>query len=126
MPRHSKRLRSLGDLFLRAWEGKMNHRLRFFLPLISLCLIPPAYGDAGSVKCGTNQDRVWVYSSLSSFDVEVKLRCGDTVEIVTRVKGYVKVRTTSGAEGYVPDSNFPDLPPLADDSDKPAAGGAQP
>lgn len=76
--------------------------------------------DIGAVKCAVNQDRVWVYESLNSFDVETRLKCGDTVEILSRVKGYVKIRTASGVEGYVPDSVFPDLPALPpDDSDKP-------
>jgi len=91
--------------------------------LITLALasaLPAAASDIGAVKCAVNQDRVWVYESLNSFDVETRLKCGDTVEILSRVKGYVKIRTASGVEGYVPDSVFPDLPALPqDDSDKP-------
>ena len=98
----------------------MNYRLRYFLPLVGI--IPPAFAsDVKSVKCGANQDRVWVYESLNSFDIETKLKCGDPVEILDRVKGYVKIRTASGVEGYVPDATFPDLPALQDDSDKPAS-----
>jgi hypothetical protein len=87
--------------------------------------------DIASVQCPVNQDRVWVYNSLSSFDVEAKLRCGETVEIVSRVKGFVQIRTANGVEGYVPESAFPDLPPLVDDKDKvsaakPAAKSAAP
>jgi hypothetical protein len=33
------------------------------------------------------------------------------------VKGYVKVRTASGLEGYLPESVFPDLPPFDDRKD---------
>jgi hypothetical protein len=74
------------------------------------------------VKCSVNQDRVWVYESLNSFDVETRLKCGETVEILSRVKGYVKIRTASGVEGYVPDAVFPDLPALPpDDTDKSVA-----
>ncbi len=88
---------------------------------LALASAPPASAsDIGAVKCAVNQDRVWVYESLNSFDVETRLKCGDTVEILSRVKGYVKIRTASGVEGYVPDSVFPDLPALPpDDSDKP-------
>jgi hypothetical protein len=57
---------------------------------------------------------VWVYDSLTSFDIEAKIPCGDTVQIVSRVKGYVKIRTASGVDGFVPDSTFPDLPPFQD------------
>jgi hypothetical protein len=83
---------------------------------------PASASDIGAVKCSVNQDRVWVYESLNSFDVETRLKCGETVEILSRVKGYVKIRTASGVEGYVPDAVFPDLPALPpDDTDKPVA-----
>jgi hypothetical protein len=86
---------------------------------------PASASDVGAVKCGANQDRVWVYESLNSFDVETRLKCGETVEILSRVKGYVKIRTASGTEGYVPDAVFPDLPALPpDDADKPIASVA--
>jgi hypothetical protein len=97
----------------------MSGRARYLLPLVGLWLVPPVFAtDIGSVKCAVNQDRVWVYESLNSFDVEARLRCGEAVEIVSRVKGFVKIRTASGVEGYVPDSAFPDLPALPDDTDK--------
>jgi hypothetical protein len=79
---------------------------------------PAAASDFDTLKCSVNQDRVWVYNSLASFDVEAKVPCGEKVEIVSRVKGYVRIQTASGTEGYVPDSVFPDLPPLDDDKDK--------
>jgi hypothetical protein len=94
---------------------------RSLLIILALALaLPASASDIGAVKCAVNQDRVWVYESLSSFDVETRLKCGDTVEILSRVKGYVKIRTASGLEGYVPDAVFPDLPALPpDDTDKP-------
>jgi hypothetical protein len=104
----------------------MSSRIRFLLPLAAFCLAPSAHAtDLAYVKCAVNQDRVWVYESLGSFDVETRLRCGAPVEILSRVKGFVKIRTESGVEGFVADGAFPDLPPLADDSDKPAAAAAQ-
>ena len=102
----------------------MSH-IRFLLPLAGLWLASPVFAtDLAYVKCSANQDRVWVYESLSSFDVEAKLKCGEPVEILHRVKGYVRIRTESGVEGFVPDSVFPDLPALPDDADKPAAASA--
>jgi hypothetical protein len=94
---------------------------RSLLIILALALaLPASASDIGAVKCAVNQDRVWVYESLNSFDVETRLKCGDTVEILSRVKGYVKIRTASGLEGYVPDAVFPDLPALPpDDADKP-------
>ena len=103
----------------------MSSRIRFLLPLACLWLASPVFAsDLAYVKCSVNQDRVWVYESLSSFDVEARLKCGEPVEILHRVKGYVRIRTESGVEGYVPDSVFPDLPALPDDADKPAAASA--
>jgi hypothetical protein len=50
---------------------------------------------------------------LTDFNVAAKLKCGDPVQIVERVKGYVKIETASGTEGYVLDTSFPKsaLPP---------------
>jgi hypothetical protein len=102
----------------------MNRWLRYPLLLSGICAaicLPQsavAGPNLGTVTCPVNEDRVWVYDSLSSFDVAAKLHCGDTVEIVSRVKGYVKVRIPSGLVGYMPDSAFPDLPPLSDDQEK--------
>ncbi|MGC2505309.1 MAG: hypothetical protein WA369_01525, partial [Candidatus Acidiferrales bacterium] len=97
----------------------MNRWIRYPLMVsgIGIAMCPAVFAapsGVASVKCAANQDRVWVYDSLTSFDVEAKIPCGDTVQIVSRVKGYVKIRTASGVDGYVPDSTFPDLPPFQD------------
>jgi len=73
------------------------------------------------MKCTASQDRVWVYESLGSFDVTAKLPCGETVQIISRVKGYVKIHAANGVEGFVPDSTFSNLPPFEDESTSPAA-----
>jgi hypothetical protein len=83
-------------------------------------------GDTATVKCLANQDLVWVYDSLNSFDVQAKLKCGEVVEITSRVKGFVKIKSSNGAEGWVPDSAFPGLPPLKDDKDLPVGLGSVP
>jgi hypothetical protein len=96
--------------------------LIFLLGAISA--IPTKAGDAATVKCGANQDRVWVYDSLTAFDVQLKIKCGETVEIIGRSKGYVKIRTRDGSEGYVGDSAIPGLPPLEDSDAKPGDANA--
>ena len=82
--------------------------------LFVVAAVPSAKaGGTVNIKCGPNEDRVWVYESLTDFNVAAKLKCGDPVQIVERVKGYVKIQTSSGTEGYVLDTEFPKsaLPP---------------
>jgi Bacterial SH3 domain len=82
--------------------------------LLVVAAVPSAKaGGTVNIKCGPNEDRVWVYESLTDFNVAAKLKCGDPVQIVERVKGYVKIETANGTEGYVLDTSFPKsaLPP---------------
>jgi hypothetical protein len=99
----------------------MTNRLGVLLLLVGAAAATPAFaGDSATMKCNATQDRIWVYDSLNSFDVSAKLKCGETVEITSRVKGYVKIRAANGTEGYVQDSTFPDLPPFVDPNDSQA------
>jgi hypothetical protein len=92
----------------------MDRWLRYLLPLAVFCSAAPARAaDTGTVKCGPHEGRVWVYDTLTSLSVEAMLKCGETVEILGRAKGYVKIRMADGEEGYVADSAMPGLPPLA-------------
>lgn len=96
----------------------MTRPLGFVLALlISGSVSPAKAGGNTNVKCAPNEDRVWVYESLDDFNVAAKLKCGDPVEIVGRVKGYVKVQTANGTEGYVLDSALPKsaLPPAPEE-----------
>jgi len=96
----------------------MTNRLRVLFLLVGAASATPAFaGGNATMKCNATQDRIWVYDSLTSFDVSAKLKCGETVEITSRVKGYVKIRAANGTEGYVQDSTFPDLPPFVDPND---------
>ena len=71
-----------------------------------------ASANTATLKCNSHRDQIWVYESLSSFDVAAKLKCGEDVEIVGRVEGYVKIRAQNNLEGYVPEAAVADLPPL--------------
>src|SRR5580704_16178226 len=71
-----------------------------------------ASANPAALKCNSQRDQVWVYDSLKSFGVEAKLKCGDNVEIIERVKDYVKIRAQNGVEGYIPETSVADLPPL--------------
>ncbi len=92
----------------------MTRPLGFVLALFIVGSVSPAKaGGNTNVKCAPNEDRVWVYESLDDFNVAAKLKCGDPVQIVGRVKGYVKIETANGTDGYVLDSALPKsaLPP---------------
>jgi hypothetical protein len=91
--------------------------------LAGLWLAPCASAaETSPVQCAANDDRVWVYDSLATFSVELRLKCGEPVEVLGRVKGYVKVRTSGGKEGYVPDAALPNLPAFVDPQAIPADG----
>jgi hypothetical protein len=86
----------------------------FFALMTIAAAVPSAKaGGTVNIKCAPNEDRVWVYESLVDFNVAAKLKCGDPVQIVERVKDYVKIETANGTEGYVLDTSFPKsaLPP---------------
>ena len=94
----------------------MGGRARLFLQVsgligISLLASSSASADTATLKCNSQRDPIWVYDSLNSFNVDAKLKCGESVEIIARVQTYVKIRTGNGVEGYVPDAAFSDLPP---------------
>jgi hypothetical protein len=98
---------------VNAGGGKMSRTLGTLLIVASLGWIPSARAAGTNVKCAMNEDRVWVYESVVDFNLAAKLKCGEPVQIIGRVKGYVKVQTQSGVEGFVADSAFPKsvLPP---------------
>jgi hypothetical protein len=91
----------------------MIRTLGAVLIVASLGCVSSAKAASINVKCATNEDRVWVYESVVDFNLAAKLKCGEPVEIIGRIKGYVKVQTQAGVEGYVADSAFPKsaLPP---------------
>jgi hypothetical protein len=94
----------------------MGLTARFFLLIVSVSGVSLLTGSAAAnpaaLKCNSQRDQIWVYDSLNSFGVEAKLNCGANVEIVERVKDYVKIRAQNGVEGYIPETSVADLPPL--------------
>ncbi len=91
---------------------KYTLRILFFLAICIVAAFLPAAASATTsrLKCNPQKDTVWVYDSLTTFEVQAKVSCTETVEVLERVNGYVKVRTRQGVEGYVPESAFSDLP----------------
>ncbi|MGC1482962.1 MAG: hypothetical protein WA789_04135 [Candidatus Acidiferrum sp.] len=86
---------------------------RIFLPprrwkprlVFLLCLVAPAISsaqDLGQVACARPGDYVYLYSSITTFDVHSTLQCGQEVVITGRYDSYFAVRTAKGEIGYVP------------------------
>jgi hypothetical protein len=96
--------------------GEMNLTARLFLLIATvsggLLVTGSASANPAALKCNSQRDQIWVYDSLHSFGVEAKLKCGGNVEIIERVKDYVKIRAQNGVEGYIPETSVADLPPL--------------
>jgi hypothetical protein len=109
--RLSPRFLSKGNL-----GDEMNLTARFLLLIASVSgvtlLTGPASANPAALKCNSQRDQIWVYDSLNTFGVEAKLNCGGNVEIIERVKDYVKIRAQNGVQGYIPETSVADLPPL--------------
>ncbi len=47
--------------------------------LVTLAAAVPSAkaGGTANIKCAPNEDRVWVYESLTDFNVAAKLKCGE-------------------------------------------------
>jgi hypothetical protein len=94
----------------------MDLRARFFLFLVSVAGVSLLTGSASAnpaaLRCNSHRDQIWVYDSLNSFDVAAKLNCGENVEIIERLKDYVRIRAQNGVEGYIPETSVADLPRL--------------
>lgn len=68
--------------------------------------------DAGYAYCPSGEAYVYLYQSLSTFEIVTKLKCGEKVEIVDPGNNIrVRVRTRDGKEGYVPQSDINATPP---------------
>ncbi|MGH9574179.1 MAG: hypothetical protein ACRD40_11695 [Candidatus Acidiferrales bacterium] len=81
---------------------------RMVLVLAALGFAVPASATPNvAVKCAANEERVWVYDNLTTWDVSVRLKCGTLVAVLGAEKGYVRVLTADGNEGYVPAAAVP-------------------
>jgi hypothetical protein len=69
--------------------------------------LPVSAAPSVSVKCEPNQERVWVYDNLTTWDVTARLKCGTPVNVLGAQSGYVRVQTADGNEGYVPADAIP-------------------
>lgn len=74
----------------------------------------PATPSVGYIQCPPAQANVFLYHSLTVFEVVSSPKCDDRVEVLGRVDtmgGYLRVRTADGKEGFVPEDQVTDVPP---------------
>ncbi|HWG58730.1 MAG TPA: SH3 domain-containing protein [Candidatus Acidoferrales bacterium] len=76
------------------------------LASLCLCVSTPA-NQTATLKCADGANQVSFYASLSADKVASQLPCGEQVEVMRRDRGFVKVRTSQGSEGYVLASTLP-------------------
>jgi hypothetical protein len=88
--------------------GKLTMRFKLLAPLAVLYVLAGVVaraGDVGYVSCPSGEGYVYLYQSLTSFEVLANLRCGEKVEVVDpRSNIRVKIKTVNGKEGYLPHS----------------------
>ena len=95
---------------------------RISLLLVAIMIAVPASASPSvTLKCAPNEERVWVYSSLVTWDVSARLKCGTQVEVLGVEKGYVRVRTMDGDEGYVTAEAVPAMEPAPSVAGVPAS-----
>ena len=103
-----------------------------------LCLLSTAKAKADDVayaSCPLGEGYVFLYDSVTGFQVLANLKCGQRVTVLdARDNARTKVRTADGKEGYVPKSSLsapagqrPSAPPTAPTAPTaPAAPAAPP
>ncbi len=74
-----------------------------------LFLFSPVLASAqsvGQVACTRQDNYTYLYSSMTTLEVQRTLQCGEQVDITGRYEGYFGVRTAKGEVGYVPLSSL--------------------
>src|ERR1700690_1203020 len=94
----------------------MGDRARFIFLMVCaigiLALGGSAAAETATLKCNASGDQIWVYDSLTTFNVDARLKFGESVEVIARVQDYVKIRAQNGVEGFVPDAALSGLAPF--------------
>lgn len=88
------------------------------LASLCFCVSTPA-NETAAVKCPAGAKQVPLYASLGNSQTAAQLACGDRVEIVGHDRGFARVRTNQGTEGYVAANA---LERAVDPADAPQAG----
>lgn len=64
----------------------------------------------GYIYCATGDQYVYLYDSLSTFNVLANLKCGERVDVIGSENGYLMVRTPDEKQGYVPAAGVTSTP----------------
>jgi hypothetical protein len=91
-----KNLADLGLLLRMSWKLRCALLISFLAPAISNTQ------QLGQIACARPGDYVYLYSSMTTFEVRSTLQCGQEVVITGRYDTYFAVRTANGETGYVP------------------------
>jgi len=83
---------------------------------LAVCFLLPLTCRAqklGQIECARQEGYAYLYSSLATMDISTTLKCGQRVTVLDRSDTFVRVRTDTGDEGFVPVSNVGFLKPGA-------------
>lgn len=83
---------------------------------LAVCFLLPLTCRAqklGQIECARQEGYAYLYSSLATMDISTTLKCGQRVMVLDRSDNFVRVRTDTGDEGFVPLSNVGFLKPGA-------------
>ena len=83
---------------------------------LAVCFLLPLTCRAqklGQIQCARQEGYAYLYSSLATMDISTTLKCGQRVTVLDRSDTFVRVRTDTGDEGFVPLSNVGFLKPGA-------------
>jgi hypothetical protein len=83
---------------------------------VAVCLLLPLTCRAqklGQIECTRQEGYAYLYSSLATMDISTTLKCGQRVTVLDRSDNFVRVRTDTGDEGFVPLGNVGFLKPGA-------------
>jgi opacity protein-like surface antigen len=74
----------------------------------------PVTPTVGYIRCPAGQSNVFLYESVTVFEVVSSPKCGDRVDVLGSVDtlgGYLRVRTADGKQGFVPQTQVTDEAP---------------
>ena len=75
---------------------------------LAVCFLLPLTCKAqklGQIECARQEGYAYLYSSLATMNISTTLKCGQRVTVLDRSDSFVRIRTDTGDEGFVPLNN---------------------